>query len=200
MGEVPVWVSTTQSLVTTLALIVAGIWSYLLFIRQRQQFPRAEVSHRVSFFDLESNEVLVRITVAVKNVGAVLVRLVEGRVQIQQVRPTTLEFIERMATTDDLGAEDRLEFEWPTLGKMDCQWKEEPHEVEPTESDEFHFDFVISQGVRTIQVYSYFRNSKKKRYFPNVWKGREIGWNHTTIAEVDLNGQLMAGRKEDEHV
>ena len=63
-------------------------------------------------------------------------------------------------------------------------------EIEPGESDEICFDYLIDTGVEIINIYSYFSNFKKKSMFRifnrfhicrRVLKKRDIGWQITTI-------------------
>lgn len=176
MDSLKTWAEIVEAGATTIALIAAGIWSYLLFVRQRQRFPRAEVSHRVACLELMPDNLLVHVCVVVKNLGSVLIRLREGHVQVQKVRPLPPEMAKDLDIGADLVAEGCSEVEWPVVGRHNCNWSTAPHEVEPGESDEFHFDFTVPTSTQTVEVYSYFRNTLKG--------DREIGWNHTTLVEL----------------
>jgi flagellar biogenesis protein FliO len=37
-----------QALFTSLAFIIGGAWTYLLFVRKRQRFPRAKIEHQIT--------------------------------------------------------------------------------------------------------------------------------------------------------
>jgi hypothetical protein len=41
------WSEVFANTATGFGIIVAGIWAYLRFIRQRDKFPKAELAHRV---------------------------------------------------------------------------------------------------------------------------------------------------------
>lgn len=189
LNTLQTWADIFQGFATTLGVIAAGFWSWLLFVRQRQRFPRAEATHKITFIDLTPSLLLARITVAVENVGSVLIQLVDGYVEVYQIRPV-------QPALEDVLVSDRLplqkggtELDWPMIGRREFNPEAEPHEIEPSESDEYHFDFIIPSSVKTVAVYSYFRNTLKGK--------REIGWNHTTLCEVNRCGIDSAEPKEE---
>jgi hypothetical protein len=175
-----------QAAATAGALLAAGIWTYLLFVRQRQRFPRAEMTHRVVSIELSSYQVLVHAVVLVKNIGSVLIRLREGFARIDRLRPVPSRIAGMLAAGEDPVPVDCSEARWETLKRRDCVWAGDPREIEPGEADEFHFDFFVAADVRTVELYSYFENIRKRRF--SNWFRRErrsIGWNHTSIVELD---------------
>lgn len=180
------WANVLQAIATTMAIFAAGVWSYMLFVRQRQRFPRAEVSHHVWCADLPYGRKLLRIRVRVENIGSVLVRLVDGFIQVQQIYPIPAQIVRDIAQRVDPVPDGCFEADWPEVGRRDCDWTEEPHEIEPSEFDEFHFDFVIAGEVLRVQIYSHFRN---------VLKGtRRIGWNHTSVVELEMSRVAKIGK------
>ena len=79
-------------------------------------------------------------------------------------------------------SDEQAEVKWPLLGEVDLRGEKPGYEIEPSESDELHFDFVISSEVNTVVVYSYLKNVTKQ--------GREIGWNTTSVYDIN-NGKEM---------
>lgn len=54
------------------------------------------------------------------------------------------------------------------------------YEIEPGETEEFHFDFTIPNNVSRVLIYSHLENPRK-----HGWFGREkIGWNLSTVCEI----------------
>lgn len=72
---------------------------------------------------------------------------------------------------------------WDTLGDRHCDFSGDGCEVEPGETEEFIFDFVIPSEVIKVQVYTHVENITKST--------KNIGWNTTTIHDVGgaTNGQ-----------
>ncbi len=44
-------------------------------------------------------------------------------------------------------------------------------EIEPGESEQLHYDFLVDKAIKTVLVYSYFQN---------IQKNRRLGWSLTT--------------------
>jgi nitrate reductase gamma subunit len=74
-----------QALFTILAIIIGGIWSYMLFIKRRQRFPRAIVEHQVFHKTLAKDKILLNLTTIITNTGEVLLELEKCVVRIQQI-------------------------------------------------------------------------------------------------------------------
>jgi hypothetical protein len=173
---------TVQAVATTVALFVGGAWTYTLFVRKRQRFPRATTEHSLEIKKLSSDLLLVHLAVRVKNLGEVLLQLSDSDVQLRQLMPLQAELeralIKKISAGQDSVAEGESEVDWPGLGHRECDWKDQPKEIEPGEDDEFHYDFVISSSVQVFSAYSYFTNVSKK--------AREIGWNRTTLHDTSI--------------
>jgi hypothetical protein len=172
-----------QSLVTTSALIVGGIWTYLLFIRKRQALPRANIKHKVTAIELIQGKIfLVHVAISIANQGDVLIRLSEGEIRLQKVSPLAPE-LQKTIKDNSLPRtqNSELEFPFPLIERKEIQ---ADVRIEPNESDEIYFDFVIKSDVKAVKIYSHFTN--KKMYN----KSTPIGWRLTTF--YDLNNSIKA--------
>ena len=169
---------TVKSIAEIIGLIVGGCWTWLLFVKNRQDYPRAKVTHTISRFALPSGSRLLRVQCTVTNIGPVFLRLDSTFTWVQQILPLPKDFeIAVGAGKDPLAALDPSdsEYGWPVVGERKCDWKASPREVEPGEDDDMQFDFVVDGEAQLIEIYSYFKNERKKR---------EIGWSETTIYDV----------------
>jgi hypothetical protein len=79
--------ATLQALVTILALLVAGGWTYVLFIQNRERNPKASVEHLIQPVPLTEELILLRTAVKVTNIGKVLLSVDDTTVWIQQIMP-----------------------------------------------------------------------------------------------------------------
>ncbi len=161
---------TIQAFLTAAAIAFGAYWTYRTFIRTRQIYPRASTSHEVICRQLPSGEWLVRVVAVIRNGGDVLLSLVEGEIRLQQILPPP----------EDEMSFPKEAYEWPLIGSKLFQWPESDFEIEPSESDAVYVDFVCPYGVKTVQVYSHFRNAKKKK------QGREIGWELITTHNLGV--------------
>jgi hypothetical protein len=148
-----------ESLAKIIALAVGGSWTYLLFVKKRTAFPRAEVTHTCAAYPIDDNRSVLRVTLTVKNKSDVLMQIISGRVVVHQIAPF---------------ADDVDQVPLGFVGEGDSF---EYVEVEPGESDAIDFDVFVKGDVRVVQIYSYLKNMSKTT--------RELGWNCTSIHQLN---------------
>ncbi len=161
---------------TVVAIVVGGTWTYLLFVRGRQKYPRATLEHNVMHKHINEHKVLLRVTLTVSNQSDVLLSLVSGFTRVQRMLPWPPEFLDAIEEGKDPVEAGETEVEWPLLQERFLTFAESGREIEPGEPDEFHFDFEINGSVETVLVYTYIKNEKKR--------GRDIGWGLTTVYDL----------------
>lgn len=175
--------AATASTLTAISLIAAAIGSYILFIRDRQRFPRANVTHRL--FDWPAGDMrMVRGVVRVENVGTVMIEVGNIRGVLTQILPLPDDVASAVASGVDPVDKESTEVLWDTLGDRFKDFRKDACEIEPNEPEEFFFDFVIPLNVTKIQFYTHVQNARK-------WK-RNVGWNTTTVYDI--------GDGRDKHV
>lgn len=180
--------------IQSVAIIIAGFWAYSTFVLKRGQFPRANISLDIHHIPISKSRNILRVSVVFQNKGEVLISLSRAEIWIQQVIPCPSLIL------DDIlkGNPPKLngtELEWPLLaercvvrkgtkrraGEESCiEWGQQ--EVEPGESGDYHFDFVIEDTVKTILIYVHFENTAKQNIF---WFFRRykkpFGWSTTCL-------------------
>jgi hypothetical protein len=168
-----------ESFAKIAALAVGGAWTYLLFVKNRTGFPRAEVVHTCAAYPIDTAHALLRVTLTVKNTSNVLLQIVAGRIVVQQIAPFA-----GAATALEMGfagTGDSFEYAWPLIGDRTLEYSDDRYlEVEPGESEAIDFDVFIGAEVQVVQIYSYLKNVRKKN--------REVGWNCTSIHPVKREG------------
>jgi hypothetical protein len=168
-----------QSVATVVALLVGGIWTFRIFIKNRLNRPCANVTHVVTTKLLSGHGMLVHVGVQVKNDSAVLMRLATGEIRLVPVLPLDDATASALASAAEL-VRDRSsepEVQWPSVRSYKIDWSDCPREIEPHESDTFHFDFVTKSDLVFFEVYSYLQNVTKSK--------RDIGWSTTTLHEAE---------------
>lgn len=168
-----------ESLVTGFAMIIGGIWAYRKFVRQRKDYPRVALQHRIIEKELNDKKKLIHLIVEVKNTGNVRLFIKYYDVRLNQVLPLSMDLKDKISNHEDPADEDWYEIFWPNIYMRKKTYDdEECFEMEPSEMEEFHFDFVIDKEITTIQIYSYFKNVRKAHE-------REVGWQCTTFHDLD---------------
>ncbi len=165
---------------TFAAVIIGGIWTWAAFKRRREKYPNAKVSHTILHRRIDDRRVFLKVVVIIQNTGEVMISLDRRLVRVQQMIPWPTEAMKPVDVGPDNTRNDHSEVEWPLLGEVDISGERLGHEIEPGESDELHFDFVVPSKISTVVVYSYLKNVTKRK--------REIGWNSTSIRQIE-NGE-----------
>jgi hypothetical protein len=170
--------SVLQSLTTAVGIVVGGLWTYCLFVRNRLSKPHAEVRHTVAIRHLNHDRLLIHVAIEVRNESPILMRITSGKVRLYSMLPLASELKKSLESGGELPERGNDEINWP-YEERDFHWEGEKnwHEIEPQESDQFDFDFIAPRSLRTFQIYSYVKNVAK----PN----KEIGWNTQTIHDVE---------------
>ena len=172
-------VDVVESGVTMLALIVGGIWTWLLFVRQRINLPRLITSIEPHALRLDHGW-LIHVNIAIRNTGTVLARLARAELRLRQMVPLPDEFESLTRRGCDPVEQGRSEILWPMLARREWSYGERECEIEPGESDALVADFFAPASVESVQLYLFIANEAKKP--------QNIGWTSTVVHELGDHG------------
>ena len=161
-------VEIVQGIVTIVAILAGGIWTYLAFVRKRLRYPRAKLSITIDSSQIAPDYRLVHVAVQIDNTGYVLLAPEYAEVRLRQVMPLPAEIESRLKPGFDPVAPDEKELPWPLIVRREWNWDPSDIEIEPGESDLLNADFVIIDTVEIVQIYTFVRNPKKRRT-PRGW-------------------------------
>jgi len=167
-----------QSIVTTIAIIVGGIWTWILFVKKRHGYPRARLEHRILKKPLPDGKTLLNVQLIISNIGDVLLSIVSTSTRVQQMLPIIMDIKKCIDEGKDPVSEGNTECEWPLLSERLGKISKGEFIVEPGETETICYDFIIDADVQTIAVYSHLENLKENH------KNHEIGWNLTTVYDI----------------
>lgn len=186
VSQIKDWADTSKAVVEIIAIVVAGWWTYRLFVKNRVEYPYPKVEHSITHWPLADGTVYLSIIVTVTNAGNVLLPLVFGKVFVQQIRPMLNDLWAlirgagssalREGKVEGLFQEGGRQIAWRELGYRESTWGEGELEIEPGEREELQYDFILDEAVQTIRVISYLRNAKRGE--------PEVGWRLTTIYDL----------------
>jgi hypothetical protein len=185
-NDVKTWSDVVVDVVQVAAILVGGWWAYTKFIRQREEWPRVSIEQVVNRRVLSPQQTLIRVAVKAKNAGTVLVEVDDVRVDVYRVLPLTEEVRTSLAD-GTLIPPQKTEIAWPCLETRHRTWEPREVSIEPGESDEFGFDFVVPAEVKTVFIYCYIRNVMHQE--------REIGWQLTQFYDLE-DGRASPERAE----
>jgi hypothetical protein len=164
-----------QSVITIAAIVVGGVWTYRLFIEQRELKPHLNIRHAVVARVISPGVAWVHLTVTLENTGASLISLHRADVRVQQILPVGPAIQAALnAGKTRVGRKNNL-VPWPGL----CRYVTTPDlDIEPKETDNVEFDFLIPADVRSIRVYTYLENASATS------KTRRMGWKLGSIHDI----------------
>jgi hypothetical protein len=177
------WIKTNKDIfeilknvATIMAMIVGAIWGYMLFVKKRQKYPCANISHQITHRSIDDQKFLLNVEVLISNVGTVLLSLVSAEIRILQVLPPPRDVLYSIQKGIDPVRKAETEVQWPMIASRESTFQKNKYEIEPCEQDHFSFDFIIDKNIQTIQIYTFVRNEIKRK--------REIGWSLTTFYDL----------------
>ncbi len=168
--EARIIIDILRSLVETMAIVIAGFWTYERFIKSREEYPYPKIQHRVECYKVKlANADLIYLSVFANltNEGKNKIDKINGIIYIEQVFPLS-EKIQSMlkvkideAKDDDirrgkdkdlfLASGRRLNFE--ALGER--EWCHEF--LEPGQSVIIQFDFLIEDNVEVVSILNRYK-------------------------------------------
>lgn len=172
-----------QAIVISLGIVIGGFWTYVLFIRKRLAYPRANLELGVSDAILTKGARLVHAVVSITNTGDVLLRSDHAELRLRHVVPIPASLKDSIQIGYDPVPEDKTEIEWPLIAGREWRWSKHDFEIEPGESDSLHADFVIHADIHAGEFYCFISNSKKRR--------KRLGWALTRLHFFNSNEESI---------
>jgi hypothetical protein len=183
------WVDIAQSVVTIVAVFVGGLWTYDVFIKERHDYPHANIEHKATYLPLANKKRLLRVGLDLTNAGSSLMEISQSIIRIQQILPAAPCSGEPCAASQLKDASAEVErkddrFAWPLIAERDVKTT---IEIEPGEKQSLDYEFVIPSTVKAVRIYSYFRNEQRSK------TDKEIGWY--TSSYYDFPAAHNGGKK-----
>ena len=169
--------SIIQAALTSVGIIVAGIWTYFLFVRQRLRFPKVDIELFIKDTILPEDARFIHAEIKVNNLGHVILKSDYSELRLRKIVPIHDEIKQHIEGGFDPVPRDKTEIEWPMVAGRNWKWNKKEFEIEPGESDSLHADYIIESNIKVAEFYFYLSNAKKK--------SKNIGWTLTKIHEFD---------------
>jgi hypothetical protein len=159
----------------TLAIIVAGYWTYNRFIKERVDYPYPRIEHRIEHHDLRNGIIYVSVFVTFTNQGKSKLDLGKGTIYTRQVLPVPERIgmllnkiitesgdeLIRVGKASELFQDEGRRIGWDTLGFRESSGLAgKKRQLEPGQTREIQFDFLVEDGVEIIEVISSFEYTK----------------------------------------
>lgn len=164
-----------QAIATIGAILAGGIWTYLLFVQQRQRYAHIKLEHKVTHLSLPDNRILLVLDVTHSNVGVRKVAFSSADIRVYGLKkqPDLPGEVIRQINEGRLQDEIEPSAVWTNLAHQEQTWTTDQLFIEPNESDQLHYEFVLSDDDWPMIIFTYYKN-------PTV-EGTEKGWSLRTI-------------------
>jgi len=169
-------VEILKSFTEMVAVVIAGIWTYELYIKNRYDHPYPKIRHEIKHYFMEKGFIYISVFVTVTNEGKTKLDLGSGKMilrQVPQLSPANQEVLEntiknkqedyiRLGKVEKLFIDEGQRIGWVTLGTR--EWKQLRgglKELEPGQTREIQFDFLLLENdVQSVEAISYFEYAK----------------------------------------
>lgn len=171
---------TVYYFVASAAFIVAGTWSYILFVEHREHLPHANVKQLVDYRVLPEGEKWVRVTAEIANIGKIPLRIGCGFLRVWQVLPMTQSIQQRIRDSAT-----GLEVAGPPLKELPRNMYDRPILIEHGETDSVAWEIIVPAETQTVRVYTFFQEVNR-----NPTCGKEgglytgIGWISNSVHDL----------------
>ena len=168
-------IAILQAAVTVAAIVIAGFYAIAKWELFRDFEPHLNVSHIVHHRSIGNSYVHLDVTVTLHNSSKVKVDMQKGFLVLQSVAPVTDQDVERVYE-EAFAGEFVEDFGWPVLEEEVREWKRGELVIEPGEVHREVLEFIISNEIDTVQVYTYYYNSMSSR--------KATGWSMGTVYDI----------------
>ena len=168
-------VAFVQSAITVVAIVVAGFYAIAKWELFRDFEPHLNISHVVNHRSIGDSYVHLDVTVTMRNSSKVKVDLERGFLILQRISPSTDEMIERVYQ-EALSGQYVEDFAWPVLEEQIREWQRKELAIEPGEAYSELLEFIVSEVVETVQVYTFYYDSRSP--------GETTGWGMATVYDI----------------
>lgn len=172
---------------SVLAIAIGGAWALSIFIQNRERILRADLKQKASHYYFPGNKVLVRVELLLENRGKVLLPVREMEVRIQQILPLHGDVETAFNADRNPKVDEDTEFPWETIAFQNNKFPEGHIFIEPGESQEFVYDFLVEDDIDLISVYSYVYVHRSKNPL--------LSWDKTLTYSVGRDDMAVAKKK-----
>lgn len=167
-----------QAVGAVAVIFVGGMFAYWRLQIFRTFEPHLTISHEISHRFVGDSYVHIAVTANLHNSSRVKIELRKALFSLQMIAPLTNAEIERLFEESFVKRENK-DIQWTTLAEIQREWIENELIIEPSESHQETCEFIVSSGVESAVIYTYFHNPTSS---PNTQSAD--GWSATTVHDI----------------
>ena len=166
-------IDAVQSLVTIAAIAVGGLFAYYNRGLFRRTEPHLTIFQEVSHRRINDEYLQVGITVILRNTSNVKVEIHDAFCRLSQIAPLASDYV----TATMLDPEPT----WPILQEIRNEARSPFTIVEPGESSQVAYQFVVLPAAASVLVHTFVYNGR----YSEADAGRSQGWQAYTFYDID---------------
>jgi hypothetical protein len=156
------WIEIISSIITTLIILIGGIFAWWKWGREKPQVVRADLSHKIFLAPLDGEKYVLRVMLNISNRGNTRINLKSGWTELRKVAPVDKEIQSILSKNNHL-ADNGTEIAWPAFAKRVYDGQLLGLEIDSGEAEQLCCDFIIPKSHQVIVVKSeiYFDREPK---------------------------------------
>ena len=148
--------------------------------------PHLTIEQQVSHRRIGESYTHIGVTAVLCNNSKVKVEVREAAFRLYKIAPTHDDNIEKLYTDAFVNNAFRY-IQWEALYSVSRTWDENKLIlIEPNQTHREPFEFIISDDIRSVLVYTYFYNSRSQN--------SAEGWGATTFYDIPMKRQSLIGK------
>ena len=177
-GRVSDVISTVQLFATAVIVIAGAAFAYRKLQLFRDFEPHLTVAQSATHRTVGTQYVHIAVTASLHNSSKVRVEIRECFFRLHQVQPLDDEDIEALYEAA-FNSEQHADIGWPVIDEAFRRLGPNELVIEPGESHHEYSEFIVSNDVDTVLIYSYFYNLEHSQHSRSAQ-----GWSATTVHDM----------------
>ena len=174
-------VGIVQAFVWAFLIVAGGIFAYRKLQLFRDFEPHLTITQAVTHRPIGTQYVHIAVTATLHNSSKVKVEIRQGFFRLMQIAPIDDDDVEQLYSQafDSNDSDGIPDIQWPLLDMLSRASSTNSLVIEPGETHLEPGEFIVSNEVKTVLLYSYFYNSN---FFESSQSAP--GWAATTVYDM----------------
>ena len=200
------WTITIESVITIIAIVIAGIFAWRNGIIFRHRSPHINIAHDVTHRFISPSYTHLIVTATLHNRSRVKVEFRDGFVVLQKIAPLDDDELTQLyAQSFDNAVSanaDEEDIQWETLDEIRGVWNKDELIVEPGSATTLTIEFIVPKDIQAVLITTYLYNTRvmgkidnaftdiddapKRKHWLLRWREVEgtRGWTRTSAYDI----------------
>lgn len=167
-----------QAVGAVTVIVVGAVVAYRRLQIFRTFEPHLTISHEISHRPIGESFVHITATSTLLNNSRVNVEILDAYFTVQMVSPMSDDEV-RELYSEAFEGDGFKDVQWPLLVRIQRGWQAGELVIEPAESHQETTEFILSAGVETVLIYTYFHNPAHA-----AGSRSAQGWSATSVHDI----------------